>query len=584
MALLNSDKQYVDSTKYAAVAAWAALTVYAAGALVRQAATPTLGDERVFVCIIAGTSLAAEPTWVVTKGAKTAEAAGPTWQEVTGQPPVNGDVTNTLAWTVSAKNQSVVLGQIIKRDNAASYQICTTAGTCGNGTEPAFSDTAGVTTADNTVTWTSLGVVGGFGAFAAPHTRILNADASTWQTVVGSTVYLGHQHAHTQAVALTLAGGTGTSALPTKYLCVSNTVAPPTTVTTGASESTTGANALAISNELYFYGVEFSCGGGGANAANLSFTASAAEYFENCIFRLATTLSTAKMASSASNAEETLYLNNCSFLFSHVGQFATFSSPRVFINGGSVAATGSVPTSPFKSSTNSLIAVEVRGCDLSTIAGTLFTVASQNGGYIEFQNCKLHATAAMVTGSRLTAGSAAFSMRNCASDTKNYKMYYDDYFGTMSDDIATYNNAGATDGTTRISWKIVSKSTTGLGQPFITECFPIEIWQDAVGSSVTATVEIAGAATLTNAEIWMELEYLGSTLTPLATLATNRVANFLATPANVASSAASWAGSPAVTQKLQITFTPQLKGLIRARIFVGKASATVYIDPLITVT
>jgi hypothetical protein len=52
----------------------------------------------------------------------------------------------------------------------------------------------------------------------------------------------------------------------------------------------------------------------------------------------------------------------------------------------------------------------------------------------------------------------------------------------------------------------------------------------------------------------------------------------------VTSSAASWGGSPAHTQKLQVTFTPQMKGPVKARIFVAKPSITVYVDPLLTIS
>jgi hypothetical protein len=43
-------------------------------------------------------------------------------------------------------------------------------------------------------------------------------------------------------------------------------------------------------------------------------------------------------------------------------------------------------------------------------------------------------------------------------------------------------------------------------------------------------------------------------------------------------------GSPAVKQKLSVSFTPQMKGVVKARIYVARASTTVYIDPLITIT
>src|SRR6267154_825439 len=91
------------STGYYAVALWTTITSYSAGALIRQRTTPAVGSERVFVCIIAGTSLVSEPaSWTTTRGGKTAETAGPTWQECTGIAALNGDATNTPTWSITA--------------------------------------------------------------------------------------------------------------------------------------------------------------------------------------------------------------------------------------------------------------------------------------------------------------------------------------------------------------------------------------------------------------------------------------------------------------------------------------------------
>lgn len=82
---------YISSVAYTAVAQWTALTPYVStanggrGDYVRQLAAPAVGSERVFRCTVSGTSLAAEPAWNLTKNATTAEAAGPTWTECTGQ-------------------------------------------------------------------------------------------------------------------------------------------------------------------------------------------------------------------------------------------------------------------------------------------------------------------------------------------------------------------------------------------------------------------------------------------------------------------------------------------------------------------
>lgn len=583
MPLLNSAYIYVDSTKYAAVSAWTAATVYAAGALVRQLATPTVNNERVFVCIVGGTSAGAEPSWALTKGAKTTDNTI-TWQECTGQPPVNGDVTNTLAWTVSAKNQSVVLGQIIKNDAAANYQICTTAGTTGNGAEPAFSSTAGTTTADGTVTWTSLGVVGNFAAFAAPHARILNADSATWQTVVGSTVLVGHQHAETQAATNTLAGGTGTSSAPNKYLCVSNTVAPPTTVTTGASVSVTGAFNLSVGSTktAYWEGIAFNSGSGSdATVFNIGNTAGV-HIFKNCAFNLLTTSATSSINFNAGSVDGVLTYN-CTFSFGSTSQKFCNTNNSVFGGtaiGGSFAATGSVPSVLIAPNNVKQAFVTFRDVDLSAITGTLVGVAAWTYGMITFANCKLGAAVAMTTGA-WAQKSGVMRMHNCDSGTKNYRFYEATINGSILQDATVYNNAGATDGTTHISWAITSASTASFYNPY--QVFtPISIWNETVTGNLTATVEIAGAATLTNAGIWMEVEYLGSAATPLGSIADNRAVDIFATPANVTASTASWTGAPAVTQKLQVTFAPRMAGFIFVRIFVAKASATVYVDPLIT--
>ena len=56
------------STGYTAVTAWAASTAVVAGALRRQLAAPAVNSERVFACIVAGTTGSTEPTWVLTRG------------------------------------------------------------------------------------------------------------------------------------------------------------------------------------------------------------------------------------------------------------------------------------------------------------------------------------------------------------------------------------------------------------------------------------------------------------------------------------------------------------------------------------
>ena len=211
---LNAGDQ--STTGYYAVAKFAASTAYAAGQLVRQlTARPAVGSERVFVVIVAGTS-ATEPSWTLTRGAKTTSGTV-TFQECTGASSVNGDLTNTPNWTTQKAAGSPSLGAIIQRNNGASYQICSTAGTLGS-SEPAFSDTAGTTTTEGTTTWDKVsGAVGNFTGGQAPHARLLNVFGISW-FAAGNTVYVGDNHAESQASA-TSGGPPGAASQVNKILC-----------------------------------------------------------------------------------------------------------------------------------------------------------------------------------------------------------------------------------------------------------------------------------------------------------------------------------------------------------------------------
>lgn len=589
-ALANPAFLYVGSDTYTSVTAWSALAVDAAGRLIRPLTAQALGNERVYVATTGGTTGAAEPTWTFTKGAIQPTDGTVVWQECTGQPAVNGDVTNTLGWTASAKGNTVALGQIIKRDNAVSYQICVIAGTAGAGAEPAFSDTAGVPTTDNGVTWTSLGAVGNFAAFAAPHSRILNADAATWSTVAGSTCYVSSGHAETQSSAMALAGGQGAAATKSQYLCVANNVAPPTAVTTGATVSTTGASAITLSKFAHYDGIYFTAGDG-ANSASINIAtlnATTSELtFNNCPMKLGNTNAASKINMGAgANASFSIFceLKNTDFVFGATGQQVLNEFGNFEVIGGTFAATGTVPTTAFGVLASGLGAFKVRGLDISAVTGTLVGGINNNSIKVDyiFSDCKLGAAVAISSGAIPAGGGCTVRLHNCDSGSKNYRHYETSYLGTSQVETTIVNNSGAKDGTTFHSINATSSANASFYQPFqLLE--ELCVWNDTTGSALTMTVEIAGAAVLTNKDIWLETEYLGSASFPISSIVSNRKADILAANTNVTTSTASWGGSPANTQKLQNTFTPQMKGWVKGRVFLAKASATEYVDPLPTV-
>ena len=85
----------------------------------------------------------------------------------------------------------------------------------------------------------------------------------------------------------------------------------------------------------------------------------------------------------------------------------------------------------------------------------------------------------------------------------------------------------------------------------------------------------------------MEVQYLGTSGTPLALFVDDAAADYITATADQADSSASWTTTGMTnpnTQKLNVTFTPQEKGFIHAVVRLAVASKTVYVDPKITVS
>jgi hypothetical protein len=121
---------------------------------------------------------------------------------------------------------------------------------------------------------------------------------------------------------------------------------------------------------------------------------------------------------------------------------------------------------------------------------------------------------------------------------------------------------------------------------------PLAIWNETTGANVTVTVygTINSASLPTDGELWMEIQYLGSSGSPIASFKTTSK-SLLATAANVASDGSTWNGggsgagwSPFKLVAVLTSPQPQMKGFIYINVRAGKASTTYYIDPLPTLS
>jgi hypothetical protein len=541
------------TTGYYAVALRPQNAAVAAGQLVRQFTAPAVGNERVFVCIIAGTTAnVTDATWVLTRGAKTTDGTA-TWMECTGIAAVNGDKTNTVNWTQAKSIGVPTLGTIIQRNNGASYQICTTAGTLG-ASEPAFSDTAGVTTTETSATtvWTSLGVVGNFTGGQAPHARLANAFGANW-FVAGNTVFVGDNHAETQATGNSFSSTLSQTTM-SRIIChnhAGNYPPQAADLATTATISTTGGTSITmqfISGSIYIYGLTFIAGTTGNFVSVTIVPPNAFLYFDACVFKIGSTgTNSCYIQLNTGNVSGTVIWNNCK-----VGFAATVQNIYpgvvnfVWQNTGQVLAAGSsVPAVLIQqNSAGYLTSLMLEALDLSQINTAIFATPAGDysvGNWV-VKDCKLNASVTFPT--PVNPGQSIQSIRADSGATA-YKSARYVYEGTETTETSVTRVGGASDPTGQAqSRKIVTTANSQWLRPFKAE--PYAIWNPTTGANVTVTVfgTINAGALPNNDDIWLEAEYLGSSASPLGTIVTTTKANLFAANAAVPSDTSIWNNAP----------------------------------------
>lgn len=213
---------------------------------------------------------------------------------------------------------------------------------------------------------------------------------------------------------------------------------------------------------------------------------------------------------------------------------------------------------------------------------SLVDLALNNANLYEFENCKLGSSVTLTTGSSPGQGGSVVRLVNCDSADTNYRYEYQAYQGSIVNETTIVRTSGASDGTTPVSRKMVSNANAKFYSPLVDSFDDIIIWNETTGSSKTLTIEVVSdGVTFKDDELWLEVEYLGTSGFPLSSLAHDRKTNPLASGTNQDTSSVTWTTtglSSPVKQKLVATFTPQEKGPIRARVMLAKASSTVYID------
>jgi hypothetical protein len=462
----------------------------------------------------------------------------------------------------------------------------------------------------------------------------------------GDTVYIGDDHAESTSGSQTIAS-VGTWASPVYAYCMDHTKATPaaadlkTTATVNVSSS---FNSITFTGALAVYGVSFS---GPASFGSL-FLNGIALRFDSC--SLTASISSGQSIQIGNSASSSGYRTDLRDVTMTFGSGLGLAGGKItWKNTTAAAIAGTAPTTFIETTSGSSI-LTMEGLDLSPLSGkTLMGPSGSTGSTAQVTavNCKLPASLT-VFGTPNSSGSAVqtVDLVNCDSGTAVYRHERWAYEGSHIVETTVIRTGGASDGTTGISWKIVTTSLSKWVFPF--DCMPIAIWNSTIGANVTATVcgIINAAAVPNNDDLWMEASYLGSSATPIATIATMGKANNLAAGSALTADTSAWdsiataranshaysvgdiiklasnpgrlffctsAGTSASSEpggyasavdggsvtdsgavfragcrfKLALTFSapqPQLAGDIRVQVRAAKASTTWYLDPLIVLS
>jgi hypothetical protein len=504
---------YVGSVSHTAVTQFAISTAYTVGQIRRQLAAPAAGNERCFVCIVAGTSAGSEPSWTITKGAKTVSNTA-TFQECTGLPALNGDGTNTPAW--AASKGAIVLGVVIKNTAATHYFICTTAGTGGTGAEPSWNTTAGVTTADGSVTWTCLGAVGSFTTGWAAVAKMLQSPVlgATWLVNAGMTIYVAHDHSESTASSYS-------PAVECRVLCVDRTAAVPPTAsdlrTTAAISITSAQTFWSTAVNGYVYGLQITptvtgVSVGGASALRL--------YLEQCA--VSVTVSTASLRTilgTSSSVGGLIEFKDCTFNTGAATQSLSIRGPVRMENCTFTGSFGGSGNQIF-SGENLFTSLIAEGCDLSVaVAGNL--VGSGPGGvpygYFLLKDCKgpPGGLAGAYRGGDATMTNLVIDAARCDYTGTNYYTERHTSDGTLTTSTTVVRTGGAGGGVTPVSHQIATTANTN-NYARVFNSIPFAAWNAITGTNRTVTVYgLANDSRVPNdGEFWFDVEYLGSASSP----------------------------------------------------------------------
>ena len=487
------------------------------------------------------------------------------------------------------------LGQIVKPTAPALKAQwafrCTTAGTAS--TEPAWPANNNSTITTGGATFTNVTGQGTFGwSAAAGDLATLLLSGAALRFAGGDRIFVSSDHTETQTTSTTYGSGAAGAATFNvgQILSVNRagSVPPVAADLTAGATITVGTGAITLSIEVafptYHYGINYVYTGSSATAIQFSAGSGAkAVYLDTCQLYLNT--STVGCTIRAGGITNVTFYNTTVRFGATAQSFQTASLMEILWLNTPTALAGAIfPASLFNPTSGQQVSLIARGVDLSAVTGTLIQSPSTGSAKVLLDSCRIASGVARYPGTVGIGTRDIVELVNCFDGTNFISESYQ-VGGAVTTELTITLSGGATDNVGTFAHKMVSGTSVDKYANTLNG-FWMDVNYATLGVSKTATVEIISSGTLNNDEISLQLEYQGTSSSSVASFASSLPATVLTTASAVASSSVTWNSSPAtpVKQHLQVTFTPQTAGRVRAQVRLGKPSTTVYYNPQVTIT
>lgn len=494
-------------------------------------------------------------------------------------------------WTA---NGTYALGDRVCGVAVSDYWIfeCTTAGTANTG-EPAWIKTAGSTTTDNTAIWTARVPADWANATLNLSKALVNATTS------GDRIFVKYDDAFilTASTTFTAANNIAVIAVSsTDYTTGTNWTPAVMDGTTGYIGHSTTAFSITLNGafKCYWYGLCFRTTGAGNNPTIIACSSDNGHFeFESCFFKLDSGSSGYFQFGSVNN-DQNHYIKatNCTFSVTNVNHAIRLAATTEIYGGSISIVSGNLTNAFLLNNFGEGGDRIVSGVNLSGIGSTANILANITSGAarLRLDNCRLPATWTgtwLFTQTSANKSGGAITAFNCSTGDTHYEFAYADSFGVLTAVTTPYFDVGAKyDGTNAVCWKIVTTANCSYYTPFVSPW--IEKYHSGT-STITPYLEILRNDSITafnDDEVWGEFSIQATSGSVLPVFKNDRK-SLEASAASQANGAGltSWTGESGTAWSGKVdsgtSATPAEIGMLRARVCVGAASATVYVDPYI---